>query len=228
MKRCSRCNGDYPLNAFRRDASRLDGFRAYCRACASKADGVYREGHREETNARVRAWRADHPDYAQGLNEASGAGESAETLMVRDAHRRASRGHAKTYQKAYREAHRAEKNVAARARHKINAEQDNARHSAWRKAHPDEARAIDGRRWGRRHQAFTIPFTVRQLAEKMAYWGNRCWICGGPEEARDHVKPLAKGGAHVLVNLRPICNTCNSSKGAKWPLPQLLAVFDTT
>jgi 5-methylcytosine-specific restriction endonuclease McrA len=32
-----------------------------------------------------------------------------------------------------------------------------------------------------------------------------------------HVKPIAKGGAEMLCNLRPICRSCNASKCDKWP-----------
>jgi 5-methylcytosine-specific restriction endonuclease McrA len=44
-----------------------------------------------------------------------------------------------------------------------------------------------------------------------------CWMCGGDADTVDHVKPLSKGGAHILANLRSACQSCNSSKGATWP-----------
>lgn len=34
----------------------------------------------------------------------------------------------------------------------------------------------------------------------------------------DHIKPLARGGAHENVNLQLLCPTCNLSKGAKDPV----------
>lgn len=74
-------------------------------------------------------------------------------------------------------------------------------------------------RRARRLEAPTGEITVRQLAKKVRYWGSRCWVCGDNWTAIDHVKPLTKGGAHMLCNLRPICTSCNSSKGSKWPLP---------
>ncbi len=48
-----------------------------------------------------------------------------------------------------------------------------------------------------------------------------CWICGGVSDhmAFDHVKPIAKGGAHIPANLRLACRSCNSSKNARWPFP---------
>jgi 5-methylcytosine-specific restriction endonuclease McrA len=65
----------------------------------------------------------------------------------------------------------------------------------------------------------TIPFTLQQLRQRLAYWNNCCWICGDPATAIDHVKPLAKGGAHMLCNFRPICQLCNNMKRDKWPVP---------
>ena len=57
-----------------------------------------------------------------------------------------------------------------------------------------------------------------RIESRMAYFGNKCWICGGPFEHIDHVKPLSAGGAHMLSNLRPACRSCNLRKAAKWPL----------
>jgi 5-methylcytosine-specific restriction endonuclease McrA len=50
-----------------------------------------------------------------------------------------------------------------------------------------------------------------------------CWLCGGPREQVDHVKPIAAGGSHILANLRPICGSCNQKKWATWPLNGALA-----
>lgn len=80
----------------------------------------------------------------------------------------------------------------------------NARISQFRRKHAKECSAI--------------PFTLEQLQQRMAYYGNKCWICKvAPFEHVDHVKPLSKGGAHALCNLRPACATCNLRKRAKWP-----------
>lgn len=74
-------------------------------------------------------------------------------------------------------------------------------------------------RRARMADAGIIPFTEEQLQAKIAYWGDRCWMCGTDDWADiDHIKPIAKGGAHMLSNLRPICKRCNGSKWIAWPL----------
>lgn len=103
---------------------------------------------------------------------------------------------------------------------------------AWRLANPDRVKDAN-RRWRRRNPEFgrlntkryqtrkrgvpTIRFTPVQLAQRVAYHGEKCWICQGPWDSIDHVKPITKGGAHMLCNLRPICRSCNASKGNRWP-----------
>ncbi|MHA7191119.1 HNH endonuclease [Arthrobacter sp. MDT2-16] len=64
-----------------------------------------------------------------------------------------------------------------------------------------------------------VQFTPEQLAERFSMWGGRCWMCGIADATQtDHVKPITKGGAHYLANLRPICHSCNASKGGRWPV----------
>lgn len=88
----------------------------------------------------------------------------------------------------------------------------------WQRDNPEAVRAASNRRRARKTAVQTIPFTVEQLAAKWSYWGNKCWICREPATQTDHVKPINKGGPHMLANLRPICKPCNCSKSDRWPL----------
>lgn len=100
---------------------------------------------------------------------------------------------------------------------RANRDKHNGSARRWQLANPDMKRAIDARRRANKAAAAHVPFTAAQLAQRWAYYGNRCWICRTVATATDHVKPLAKGGAHMLCNLRPICQPCNSAKNAEWP-----------
>lgn len=77
-----------------------------------------------------------------------------------------------------------------------------------------------------REQAARVPghqVTDQLLAQKLRQWGERCHECSRPLESCtvtwDHVKPLHRQGLHLLSNLRPMCPSCNSRKGARWPYP---------
>lgn len=94
---------------------------------------------------------------------------------------------------------------------------------AWIEANPERARETRRKSYARRRDARSLPFTADQLAARMSYFGNKCWMCDGPFEHVDHVKPLARGGWDALMNLRPACRRCNSSKNAAWPLEKVIA-----
>ena len=86
------------------------------------------------------------------------------------------------------------------------------------RTHPEIARFIKQRRRCRKLNAAGNDYITTELLEaRWDYYGRRCYLCGAPATATDHVKPLAKGGAQWPCNLRPICSRCNSIKNAKWP-----------
>ena len=65
-------------------------------------------------------------------------------------------------------------------------------------------------------QSLVIGFTEAQLKQRLSMFNFACWLCGNEANSIDHVKPLSKGGAHCLSNLRPACKSCNSKKRNKW------------
>lgn len=189
---CTRCRETRPLSVFSRDASRPDGLHPWCTPCRAAAAKAYRAAHRERLRERHREWVAANPE------------------TMRSARRR------------HAEAHGDRRKARARAAYAADPARGRSHTAKWRNR-PEFAEY--NREMSRRHRALkraaaVAPFTRDQLAARMAYCGNRCWICAGPFEQVDHVKPLAKGGPHMLANLRPICAPCNNRKRAKWPLTQ--------
>lgn len=87
----------------------------------------------------------------------------------------------------------------------------------WELANPDSLRERTRRRRAKKKNLAVGIITVVQLNQKIDYWGRRCWVCKDQYEEMDHVKPLSKGGLHVLSNLRPICVPCNRRKSSTWP-----------
>jgi 5-methylcytosine-specific restriction endonuclease McrA len=95
----------------------------------------------------------------------------------------------------------------------------------WYEENQDRWRSYSLKRVAIKKAATVIDFSSEQLDQRMAYFGNKCWMCRGPFEHVDHVKPLSKGGLHGLSNLRPACKDCNLRKHAKWYGPQELHRF---
>lgn len=90
----------------------------------------------------------------------------------------------------------------------------------YQRRHRDSNRTYYIQKWLKRRalkrNQTVVAFTAEQLSQRWAYYGDKCWICRGPATETDHVKPLAKGGAHMLCNMRPACRGCNASKNAEW------------
>lgn len=126
---------------------------------------------------------------------------------------RNNREHVRRYGRAYYQ-----KNKDSRPKTVYNAEYQRQ----YRKENLERMRVL-----GRRHAASrrarklaskVVEFSVHAVRDRSGVWGNTCWMCGGPYEHDDHVKPLKHDGAHAPSNLRPACAACNLRKAAKWPI----------
>lgn len=123
---------------------------------------------------------------------------------------------------AWQRANRDRRKVVDARYAQSNGEKMRLARRAWQEAHPEEYRLLrvkaEAARRARTVAATIVPFTPAQLEARLSVYA-RCWVCSDPEWSQvDHVKPLAKGGPHMLANLRPICRPCNLQKSATWPL----------
>lgn len=193
-KECARCHDFKPPEAFGKGKQQKDGLSPYCREC-SKEIG--------------KARYAANPDYFKVYSHRCGK-----------AYRESDRGRTSSNERTSRwaKANPEKRAETMRRWREKNTEKRRAHKKAWVEANRARVQEAVRRRYALKKKASYIPFTDEQLLQKIAYWGNACWICGAPWEHIDHVKPLGKGGAHILANLRPACRKCNQSKHAKWPI----------
>lgn len=116
-----------------------------------------------------------------------------------------------------------------------NIDKARATERAWARRNPDKKRAVRRRlvakyperyrnmaraaeyRRRSREQNASGQSSAAQISARWAYYGGKCWMCGGPAEVMDHVKPLAKGGSNWPSNLRPACAAENRAKSDRWP-----------
>jgi 5-methylcytosine-specific restriction endonuclease McrA len=108
-------------------------------------------------------------------------------------------------------------------RHKVK-----VRNDKWRSENVEKVQANDRRsalkRRAREAAVDSVYFTSTELAQRMDYYGNRCYlqlpgICTGAFDNVEHVKPISHGGPNMLANLRPACWPCNRKKWYQWPFP---------
>ncbi len=124
----------------------------------------------------------------------------------------------KERQKRWRQTHAEIMHQAQLQWRNANRERVREYDAKYRAEHREKEREIENRRRARRVHQSIGSISSEQIEGKWAYWGGLCWMCGARATETDHVKPLAKGGAHLLCNLRPICKPCNSRKKAHWPV----------
>lgn len=101
-----------------------------------------------------------------------------------------------------------------------------AKHARLKAADPERYRLyakVGDHRRRARELAAPGAATDEQLRQRWHVYGGLCWMCGGPADVMDHVKPLAKGGSNWPANLRPACTRCNRRKLARWPFPLVTA-----
>jgi 5-methylcytosine-specific restriction endonuclease McrA len=168
---------------------------------------------------RVRRWREEnrerHREAARRWSEQNRvrARENARRWYA-DNHERALEAKRRWYWR-----NRDQAREASREWYRRNQERHRENGRRWYQRNSDLARTLgrlkEARRRARLRDALVIPFSRDQLMQRMAYFGERCWVCGGPFEHVDHVIAIARGGPHVLANLRPICRSCNARKGAR-------------
>lgn len=226
MKYCSRCKTEKQEYEFGKRKSAKDGFHPWCKDCIRQysrdrykknsesikaASQSYRDANRDLVRSRDRAhFKTEKEKRSEWFSEYYQKNRNSILKRVSEygkKHRHKKREH----EKKYREKNRGKRREQSR-RYYYKVPKEQLRKKAIRNSHIRRAR--------KRNNAI-IAFSQGRLEERMAFWKNKCWMCGGSYDEIDHVKPLSKGGLHALVNLRPICHDCNMRKSNKWPLSEV-------
>lgn len=141
----------------------------------------------------------------------------------------------KATQREYRKKHRAKARETSRRWREENADAMREGNRKWYRENRDkvleyrrEYRArnlerileLNRNRRAREKGVKVRDFTPAQWEEVQAEWDHRCAYCGNRKRLTvDHVTPISKGGQHTKSNIVPACQSCNSKKGDRDPLP---------
>lgn len=215
-KYCHACKLDLPVASFGKNRAAKDGLQGQCRSCRSesqKRSEAYRtyqrrysKANKDRLSERAKARYKENPEPAKSRAR---AWKNANPERKKELDR--------LWNQNNRE--RANKNSREWARKNREKRKEIVRRYA--QANKEKIR-INAARYRARKQALcAVPYTERQLLDKLLVWNYRCYLCSELLDDTlhwDHVKPLAAGGADMLCNLRPTHGKCNQSKGGKWPL----------
>jgi 5-methylcytosine-specific restriction endonuclease McrA len=227
-KTCSTCRAEKLLEDFNKYKSSKDGRQPRCRECQSSKRIAWYAANREREIEKSKQWNRDNAErYA--ANSARWREENRERYLKtrRVRYKKHAQGIVARKMelraanpdkfRAHEKAWRAANPDKIRAKH-VRELQGNPRLSHeryWRD--PEFARAKSARRKAMRRAVTVGVITPESLKARIAYYGGKCWMCGADYEHLDHVKPISKGGAHMLANIRPACAPCNLLKSNQWP-----------
>lgn len=194
LRKCGRCKQFKPLFEFNKCKQRRDGLSSYCKSCNS---AVCKQSDPQKSRDRAREYHHAHKHLI----------EFQQRMRARS--------------NRWQREHWPKRLESARKWRQSHPEYARGYMIEWRKRNADLVRAYNRLRAAQKRAVTIIPFDLRKLEEKIRYWGGRCWMCGAPYRDIDHVKPLTKGGYHIIANLRPICRPCNQRKFNRWPIPEI-------
>ncbi len=172
--------------------------RAYNCACAKR----WRDRNPEKVRERRRQIRELYPDKLKEYKKRWEAKNPDKVKAMKKRYRAKHAAHIFSKNDAYQKANRDKCRAWNRAAYKRNPE--NAMNSVMKR------RGIIAAR-GRLTRGLTKRLMISQCG-KCAKCSADLAISG---HHRDHIIPLARGGAHVDANIQLLCPPCNLSKGAK-------------
>lgn len=205
-KMCASCRATFALDKFVRSSITKDGYSRKCVECEQEHRRAYYAKNAERLKAKQRAYEHNNPEKVKAAKRARYQANRKEILAKQREYYRANSERIKARANAY-------------YYENVERHQENGR--KWKEANPEreQLRYTRGNRKRRSHKANNayVYYSSDQLLARLAYYGNKCYICGGEGTEVDHVKPVSKGGPEMLANLRPICRRDNLWKRAKWP-----------
>ena len=201
-KRCRSCGETLPLARFSPSRVNKDGRISYCKPCNA---------------AKAKERREADPERARSIKAASYARNAEQRRAEARARYWADPDASRAYDRAWKRTDRAV--ATRRAYQSANRTKIQAVERKRRRANPLPSLLEVHRRRARAAGVAVVAFDEAQFRARMSMFDG-CWMCGNPAGEIDHIKPISKGGAHMLCNLRPACAPCNMTKGAKWPAHQ--------
>jgi hypothetical protein len=230
-KRCSRCEGVFPETSeyFRPGDERYtNGLTGWCRECRRQYDRDYYAADPQKGRDYAKHYRERYPIRAR---------IAVKRWYVNN------REHVYEYNRQYRESHpeqvqrwgektRESNRIRARKAYWQNPELHKAQNRERQRNNPHWSSLNYHRRRARK---LTLPATFSETDWQFAleHFNHRCVVCeadsnNGWDFAKDHWRPLSKGGGTTADNIVPLCTSCNSRKNNRDPHEWLTEVYDET
>lgn len=201
VKKCSICKEVKNINLFSKNKSSKDGFKNYCKQCASYANKKYREKYREEINKRNRAFyerskqnskQRTEKELQKGVKYCT---RCKSILPIENFRQRGNGGFYSTCRKCDNERNR---------EYRLN------NYEKYKQQHRKSEQIRN-----KRKKETKNTFSDYDWKFCKQFFENKCAYCGKEEAlTRDHINPLCKGGATIPENILAVCHSCNNLKSS--------------
>ncbi len=177
-----------------------------CKLCIRGKSSEWRSANPDKFKAATEKWRRENPERIAEIAAASAKrnieSRRAGARRLRERHPERSREYTRRYRERYPDRGKADPEYLRQ----------------WRAKNKGRLLTYSQARRGAKARANWGDVTPNALALLIEAFDGKCGYCRAAEStAIDHYVPLKRGGLHAIDNLVPVCQPCNSSKGAKHP-----------
>jgi 5-methylcytosine-specific restriction endonuclease McrA len=209
-KVCTQCKTEQLLSNFSANRALKSGLSSFCRSCAAIRRKVQYEKNgdrirelKKGTRERTKKKRREYQQHYYYSNREHHVQKTREW-------RKAHPGHSSAYNREYNKSHKKENRERHRNYAKNNPEKIRQIKADYRKNNPEAVQKHHMTRRARKAQNGVFEVSKKELHKLM---NSPCVACGSTKSITiDHIIPIARGGAHSIGNLQPLCKSCNSSK----------------
>ncbi len=217
MKTCTKCKQSKELSEFGKASRNKDGLKFRCKSCRTEEGIKYRAENqnkiKEYAELNKEKTAKQHKEYYKNNQEKIDSYqkqyyEKNKKRIIKNARESVLRNkeHIQTYKKEYYITNRAE--ILAGFKERAKLPERKLQH-----------RLSGNKRIALKKSTEDGTITPQAIKDMMIEQDGKCVLCDCDIRDKyhmDHIKPLAKGGEHRLVNIQLLCPFCNISKSDKW------------
>jgi 5-methylcytosine-specific restriction endonuclease McrA len=209
-KICTICGVKKSVTDFTVNKALKSGLSSFCKECSAERRTKYHIKNKEQINKRKKENRKKYRDKELAYNKEYYQRTRKDRVEYAAQYREANKEKIKEDRDKYYQSHKVENRERHRNYAKNNPEKVRQTKANYRKNNPEAVQKHHMTRRARKAQNGVFEVSKKELHKLM---NSPCVACGSTERITiDHIIPIARGGAHSIGNLQPLCKSCNSSK----------------
>ena len=226
MKTCSHCKQEKAVSEFYKRAKSKDGLKSRCKECCKlfpsnsrEAKAIVAKRWRENNPAKhlasVAKWRQNNPEKHAGYTRRWRKANPIITVKIARLTDEEKKARDKVTQRAHYDTNKDAVVARNNKWNKANRAKVNTARRKWNAENPEAVRVEKHTRRARL-TGNGGSYTANEWQALLEHCDYICQCCGEEKDLTvDHIIPVTLGGTSNIDNLQPLCQPCNSSKGAK-------------